>query len=122
MEQAVRLFVPNPVAQYAETSPQVWINRFLQNPKALAYKTDTFQGRNVYSLTEHQGATTLTLYVNPSDYLPTGFVAQTSDYTFTQIVHHYEVVPLATLSFDPFAWPPIPLQSEPFQTFPRSTP
>ena len=106
LDQAARIFIPGLGGQYAADSPQAWISRLQTNADALAYHEDQFAGQHVYSLIEQRGDDTLTLYVDRKSYQPVGFVAQTPDYTLTQIVHQYEVINVEDLPFDPFIWPP----------------
>jgi len=119
LDQAARIFTPSWAGQIAADNPQAWISRLQTNTDALAYHAkNQFAGRPVYSLVEQRGGNTLTLYIDRETYQPVGFIAQTPDYTLTQIVHQYEILNAEDLAFDPFAWPPTTL-AEGFQASPR---
>ncbi len=118
VEQTVRLYIPGPIGQPAEASPQAWISRLQASGDPLVYQKDTFNEQLVYRLSEVREDATLTLYVDRESYLPVGFVAQTPNYVLTQSVRIYEVKPQDAFSSDPFAWPPATL-ADGFQALPR---
>jgi hypothetical protein len=113
IEEIVRLSIPGTLDEITEAGPRAWIGRLQVKPETLQYRTTTFEGENVYRVTEAHEGITLTLYLSRRDYLPVAFIAEAQGYRLTQIVEAYEVITREALSTDPFVWPPHTVQTEP---------